>query len=202
MVKLLGPQEQQKFLKHIIKEGKIDNPGGGDCLFYSILGNNIKIELEEDPIYNDIHNINELQVQDLRLLISMKLQSLVYDQEFLNVSIREYLRSIDRDAFCQWISEVGNWQGNGTTCLEIILKTVSILFKINIVLLCKYTNSSKISSYVYSDHKFETINSKRRIFLYFTGSDACDGHYQTIRVMEDTFAHNIHIYNFTDSYTE
>ena len=200
MAILFSSKEQQILLKSLIKDGKIDNPGGGDCLFYSILGNNIEIKLDNE-IYSNINNINELQVQDLRLLISMELQKLVYDQDFLSISIREYLRSIDLDKFCQWISEVGNWQGNGETCLEIILKTVSILFKINIVLLCKYTNSSKISSYVYKYHKFEPID-KRRIFLYFTGSDACDGHYQAIRVMEDTFAYNIPIINFTDTYTE
>ena len=178
-------QQQNLFRRLIRAENLLDNPGKGDCFFYSII-NNI-----------DKERLNNISMVELRYLVSIMLKNLKNNREN---RLYKYIEGIENyDEYCEWIIKQGNWNnGNNYSNFELILSLLSEEYDIDIVVLVKFKKNKNditndiIHSYLYSSNNSEGKRNNRIIIYYNESSQ----HYQTI--IRDKFINSISINNFIE----
>ena len=178
-------QQQNLFRRLIRTENLLDNPGKGDCFFYSII-NNI-----------DKEKLNNISMIELRYLVSIMLKNLKNNREN---RLYKYIEGIENyDEYCEWIIKQGNWNnGNDYSNFELILSLLSEEYDIDIVVLVKFKkNKSDITNDVIHSYLYSSNNSEgkknNRIIIYYNESSQ---HYQTI--IRDRFINTISINNFIE----
>jgi len=181
-IPLFDLKQQQDFFKRLLRPTNLlDNPGSGDCLFYSII-NNI-----------DKPNLNNLKINELRLMISIELRNLELSREN---RLYKYIEGIKNyKEYCDWISHSGNWiNGNDYSNFELVLSVISQKYNIDIIVLIKFNKKNRtdnlIHSYLYKS-KTKNSNKQNRIILYYNENKQ---HYQT--VIRDRFTNTIPVENF------